>query len=202
VTEVLPHLFTATDSLKAPSAEVFAVVGEQAIAAFAEARAGTAGNFIAGVARAGNLRDPDSIPARELRDSRLFHRPPMKPAAESGVMHHFVVTNVNAMMVVAETWSDQMRAKGEYPFQTPLRVDGRWRDARDETFAAMLAMPACSNRSHRPPPSALPEWKVMLQTVGGHIDRWYRRHHCVGGTRWKANVSDQYQGMAIGYAHA
>ncbi|MGF6651189.1 hypothetical protein OKW34_001751 [Paraburkholderia youngii] len=104
------HLFAAAFAEQAPRAEVFAVVGQQAIAVFAEAGARAAHCFGTDVDRARRRPNRHRMASGEARQFDFLDRAAMRGTRKARVVHDAAVAGIDAVMFVAIALRNQMRA--------------------------------------------------------------------------------------------
>ncbi|CAG9245603.1 hypothetical protein PCAR4_170126 [Paraburkholderia caribensis] len=107
-------LFAAAFAEQAPRAEVLAVVRQQAIVVFAEARAGAQHGLFGGVLRERMRADGNGVTIGEGFERHFFDGAAMGGLRETCVVNDLAATDVNAVMFVAAALGDQMGTEGGF----------------------------------------------------------------------------------------
>lgn len=66
--------------------------------------------FLADISRERGRLDPNFLARSETCDANFLYWTSMQRLAQSGVMHYFSITHVNAMVIVVVVWRDEMGA--------------------------------------------------------------------------------------------
>src|SRR5208337_4946144 len=120
----LLHLSAVAHAAEKPVAEVLAVIGQQAIIIFSEARSGTSDYLFGRIRRLGVIDDADWATDGKSRQGHLLDRTALPESpGEARVMHHPALSNINAMMAIAATRSRQVSAGRRFLLKMPLRID-------------------------------------------------------------------------------
>jgi len=112
-TEEALHLPAARDAMSAPGAKVLAVVAQQAVAVLGQAGLRTLGNFDGRVGRGGFDLDRYSVPRGELLKRYLGDGAAAEATGQAHVMHDLAAADVDAVVGVSATRSDEMRSNGD-----------------------------------------------------------------------------------------
>ncbi len=103
----LPAAILAT---QCPSAEMFAVVRQDAIALFAQSRARPLHHF-ATIEELQLMSNPDFMAMRELLERNVFHRPAPQSVGKAGVVNDAAIANVDPVVSVEPARADKMRTE-------------------------------------------------------------------------------------------
>src|SRR5687767_10829200 len=100
-------------ALQCPRTEVLAVVRQDAVAAFAQARACALQDFAAIEARR-IVPNPDAAAMSELLQRNVLHRSAPQSVGEACVVNDATITGIDAVVTVERAWSDEVRGDGRF----------------------------------------------------------------------------------------
>src|SRR5262245_49933560 len=106
-------LQAAAFSADRPLDEVFAVVGEQPVTVFADARTSTFDDFLAEELRCHPRLDRVSLPEREFFERHFLDRKAREKPVEAAVVNDPAIARVHAMMKISPSWRRQVRSEGK-----------------------------------------------------------------------------------------
>jgi len=112
--EACMNLFAAAFAEQAPCAEVLAVVRQQAVAVFAEARAGAQHGFFAGILRERMRAHGDGVTVGKCLERDFFDGAAMRGLGETCVVNDLAAADINAVVFVAAALRDQMGTEGGF----------------------------------------------------------------------------------------
>src|SRR6201991_1265238 len=115
------HLLAAAFTEQAPCTEVFAVVGQEPVAVFAEARASAADGLPAGELRKRMRHHGDRVPRGKLLERDFRHRATMRGTGITGVMNDLAAADINAVMRIAAALRGKVRAERGFVVETVNR---------------------------------------------------------------------------------
>jgi len=159
-------LSAATLTLQRPGAEVFAVVRQEPIAAFAQPRAGACHDF-AVIEAWRVMSNPDAAAMSEVRHRNFLHRSAPQPVREAAVVDDASVADVDAMVAVESAWGDEVRRE--------WRLLGRAKNgiAREEVLiaapdvACIVGPPVHGRRRYaRSRSAAIARWSIDTKGSG------------------------------------
>lgn len=162
------YLFAAGYAADAPRAEVFAVVGQQVVAIFAEAGAGAVDGLGAEVAGEGFGLDRHGVARGKRFERGFFDRRGLQCVAEAAIVNDAAAAGVDAMMGVAIARRDQVGARqvgvgGAVSSELGLRMHGglvRW------LLFVGWRQPFRINRASRGSPRAGKAWRGLPGVEG------------------------------------
>lgn len=85
------------------------VIGQQAVAVFADSGTRSAHHFGTIEARRRLGSDPERMSMGELRQRNVFHRSCAQATREASVLHDSALPHINAVMHVASAWRNDVR---------------------------------------------------------------------------------------------
>jgi hypothetical protein len=106
-------LFAAALITQRPIAEVLAVIRQESIAAFAQART-RAFHHLAAIERRRFGSNPEAAAASEMLDRNLFHRSAWKSVLEARVVNDAAASGVYSVMAVERARRDQVRGERRF----------------------------------------------------------------------------------------
>ena len=104
------NLHAAALAAQRPLTEVLAVVCQEPIAVFAEARAYPLHHFTAIEARC-IVSNPDAVAMSEIFERNVFHRTASQSMGKAGVVDHPTVANEDAVVAIECSRADEMRSE-------------------------------------------------------------------------------------------
>jgi hypothetical protein len=104
------NLITTRFPAQTPLAEVLAIIGQQSITVLADARTRAANDFFTVKVSGGVTPHPQGPSRGEKCERDFFYRTAAQASGEATVMHDVPLTDVDAMVKIAATSRNHMRA--------------------------------------------------------------------------------------------
>jgi hypothetical protein len=117
----LLDLRAAACALQTPFAEVLAIVRQDAVAAFAEARTCPCHHF-ATIEAWSIISNPDAAAVREIFERNVFHRSAAQSVARPSVMNDATIADVDTVMAVERARGDETRGERGFFVHTEERI--------------------------------------------------------------------------------
>jgi hypothetical protein len=121
MSEACADLFAAAFAEQAPCAEVLAVIGQQAIAVFAEPRASAQHGMRARIRREPTRAHRNGVAIGELLDWDFFDGAATHGLRETRVVDDHTATSINTVMFVAMAFRDQVGTEREFVMRSVKR---------------------------------------------------------------------------------
>lgn len=116
----MPHasanLLAAPNAVEAPGTEVFAVVGQQAVAVFTETRTGALHSFAADVAGIRFIQYGNRMGAGEASERDLLDRAATQRRTKARIVDDPPVSGIDSVVAVAGAMRDEVSAEGKLDF--------------------------------------------------------------------------------------